>query len=109
MVQKTLVIQCKNGLHIRPCSYLHDAATKHALLSAYISNKDDSVAADMTSIINIMSIANSPGFKCGDTITITLDGREEGVAMDKIKNVLNVEDWDNLTVQEGVLCPPCKC
>ncbi len=75
----TYKITDSNGIHARPAGLLIKKASEFK--SAVMLNKD-SKSADAKKIFSVMSL----GAKCGDSITITVDGDDEDFATEEIKN-----------------------
>lgn len=71
MRQFTYMIQDKVGIHARPAGLLAKAAK--ALDSIVTIEKADGKSATATKLMAVMSL----GVKCGDTITVKIEGGNE--------------------------------
>lgn len=74
MVEATVEIRNKSGLHARPAAILVQEAGKHAC-KLWVKKGDYEV--DAKSILGIMSLAVS----AGETITVKADGSDEKEAL----------------------------
>ena len=77
----TYIIKDELGIHARPAGML--AKTAKALDSEVIIAKDDKSAA-ATKLMALMGM----GVKCGDTITVTVNGGNEEVSEKAMKEFL---------------------
>ncbi len=81
MVEKSITIQNKSGLHARPAALLVQEAGKHPC-NVWVRKGDKEV--DAKSILGIMSLAVA----YGDTITIKTDGQGETEALEAITQLI---------------------
>ena len=81
MIKFEYVIQDVLGIHARPAGLLVREATKYQ--SSIILYKDDKMA-DAKKIFNIMKL----GVKCGNVVTIKIDGEDEKSAAEGIFQIL---------------------
>lgn len=72
------VIKDEVGIHARPAGELAKEAKKY--LSTITITKDDKSAA-VTKLMAVMSL----GVKCGEEITVTVEGEDEETAFEGIK------------------------
>ncbi len=77
MIEETLTIENKLGIHARPASLLVQEATK---FQSDIHLKKDGAAADAKSIMSIMMLAASKGTK----ISLSVDGPDEQDAFEAV-------------------------
>lgn len=75
------VIKDEVGIHARPASELVKEAKKYASVIT-IAKGDKSAAA--TKLMAVMSL----GVKCGEEITVTVEGEDEETAFDGIKTFM---------------------
>lgn len=66
------------GIHARPAGAL---AKEAKLYQSTITIQKDQKQANVTKLMAVMSL----GVKNGDTVTITVDGPDEDIAVEKIK------------------------
>ena len=81
MVEKNVKIQLPTGLHARPVSLLVN------LVKTYDGDTEmifKDKTADLKSIINVMALS----VKCGDEITIRVNGPEEEKMADEIVDLI---------------------
>ena len=78
----TYTIKDKTGIHARPAGMLVKLASSYKS-NITISTGDKS--ADAKKIFAVMGL----NAKCGQTITVTADGEDEGEAIEKIGSFLN--------------------
>lgn len=81
MKQFTYTIQDPVGIHARPAGLL---AKKAAEFSSKITVIKDSKRADTRRIMMLMAL----GIKCGDEITVQLEGEDEALAAEQIEKYL---------------------
>lgn len=81
MVEETLVIKNKTGLHARPASLLVKKANSFPC-SVYL--KKDGKEVDAKSILSVLSL----GVGEGDTVTIITDGEMEKAALEQLIKLL---------------------
>ncbi|MDO5530401.1 HPr family phosphocarrier protein [Sutterella sp.] len=77
MLQRTLTIQNKLGLHARPSALLSKTA---ALFKSSITLTENQRSVDAKSILGLMTMA----LPCGTELTVTVDGPDEASAMESI-------------------------
>ena len=73
------VIKDQLGIHARPAGMLVREAKKY---SSQIFLDNGSKKSDATKLMAVMSMA----VKCGDTVTVTVEGEDEEVALEGIRN-----------------------
>jgi len=81
MKQFTYTIQDPVGIHARPAGLL---AKKAAEFRCKITVIKDSKRADTRRIMMLMAL----GIKCGDEITVQLEGEDEALAAEQIEKYL---------------------
>ena len=64
-------IQDEIGIHARPAGMLVKKAKEFS--SKATIRKDDGASADLTKLLAVMSL----GVKCGDKVTVTVEGEDE--------------------------------
>ncbi len=84
MTSFNYVIQDEIGIHARPAGLLAKEAKKYSSKATLI--KDDK-SADVTKLMAIMSL----GVKCGDTITVQVEGDDEAAAAAALEEFFNKE------------------
>ena len=82
MINKTIVVQNKLGLHARPCSLLIRATSK---FSSEIIIKKDDMEINGKSIMGVMMLAA----ECGSELQISINGVDEEYAWETIENLFN--------------------
>ena len=82
MVQETVVIKNKYGLHARPASEFVNIASKYV---SQIKIEKNGIEVDGKSIMGLLMIAAEKG----DEITIKIDGKDEDEMKGKIVELLN--------------------
>ena len=75
------VIKDEVGIHARPASELVKEAKKYS--STITITKDDKSAV-ATKLMAVMSL----GVKCGEEITVTVEGEDEDTAVEKMKEYM---------------------
>ena len=70
------------GIHARPAGMLVKLAKGFA--GTKITLEDNGKSADVTKLIALMGL----GVKCGDTVTITVDGPDEAAAAEAVEQFL---------------------
>ena len=75
------VIKDEVGIHARPASELVKEAKKYSS-TITITKGDKSAAA--TKLMAVMSL----GVKCGEEITVTVEGEDEDTAVEKMKDFM---------------------
>lgn len=78
MKQFSYTIQDKDGIHARPAGALVKKAKEFA--STIIVSKDGK-SAEMTKLMALMSL----GIKCGDTVTVSIEGPDEDKAAGEVE------------------------
>ena len=73
------VIKDEVGIHARPASELVKEAKKYSSIIT-ITKGDKSAVA--TKLMAVMSL----GVKCGEEITVTVEGEDEDTAVEKVKD-----------------------
>jgi phosphocarrier protein len=84
MISKDYIILDPNGMHARPATALLKLARKYKSES---SLKKDERQVRMKSMLNILSLAA----KCGDKISVIVDGEDESDAVDAFDYFFNEE------------------
>jgi len=81
MLEKTVTVKNKSGIHARPASMLVREASKF---------KSDIIIVKGTSELNAKSIMNVMGMgaRCGDEITIKVSGEDEKLAFKEIVDLI---------------------
>lgn len=81
MLEKTVTVKNKSGIHARPASMLVREASKF---------KSDIIIVKGTSELNAKSIMNVMGMgaRCGDEITIKVSGEDEKLAFKEIIDLI---------------------
>lgn len=82
MVERTLNINNKFGLHARPASNLVSFSSKFKS-NIYVSKGEKKVNAK--SLLAVLSL----GASYGDEIKLTIEGEDETEAMDKLTQLIN--------------------
>lgn len=82
MVSEKIVIDCPQGIHLRPAGSLCEAAIKFksAISIALPSGR----GANAKSVLSVLAA----GVKCGDEILLKCDGEDEEEALKTVKAVL---------------------
>ena len=78
MKQFEYTIKDEVGIHARPAGLLVKEAKKFA---SKIEIGKDGKSAEATKLMKLMNL----GVKCGDTVTVTVEGDDEDAAFDGIK------------------------
>ncbi len=78
MLQKTFVMGCAEGFHLRPAQVLMEAMTPFTAEVKLIKGEDEE--ADAKSILALMSL----GIEGGETVEVTADGVDEAAAMEAV-------------------------
>lgn len=73
----TYVIKDETGIHARPAGVLSKLAKN---FSSEITIEKDKKSVNVTRLMMLMGL----GIKCGDTVTVTIDGEDENEAFEKI-------------------------
>lgn len=81
MIKKTITIGLASGLEARPVAMLVQIASQYESL-IYVENQNARVNAK--SIMGMMTL----GMGSGEAITVSVDGVDEGVAMEEIEKYL---------------------
>lgn len=77
------VIKDEVGIHARPASELVKEAKKYSsTITITITKGDKSAVA--TKLMAVMSL----GVKCGEEITVTVEGEDEDTAVEKMKDFM---------------------
>ena len=84
MIERTVVLASKHGLHARPAADLVRLAGRY--LSDIKLTKDD-VTVDAKSIMGVMMLAA----ECGSEVIITAEGSDESEAMEAVASFLETE------------------
>lgn len=87
MTKIEVTIKNKAGLHARPSTKIAQVAAKYAS-SIILSN--NGVDADAKSVISLMLLVADKG----STITITADGPDEKEAIEELKDLIEVRQFD---------------
>ena len=74
MKQFEYVITDPVGIHARPAGLLVKEAKQYA---SKITLQKDGKSSDATRLMNVMGL----GVKCGDTVTVTVEGADEDTAL----------------------------
>lgn len=80
MINLKYTIKDDLGIHARPAGVLAKAASKFA---SSVQLDANGKSCDMKRLFAIMSM----GIKCGDSVTVTIEGTDEADALDEIKAV----------------------
>ena len=75
------VIKDEVGIHARPASELVKEAKKYSSTITIIKGDKSAVA---TKLMAVMSL----GVKCGEEITVTVEGEDEDTAVEKMKDFM---------------------
>lgn len=81
MLNETILIENKAGLHSRPASLLINAAKKY---QSKITLRKDDKSVDVKSLIALLKLR----VKMGDSVTITAEGEDEGDAIDELVGLI---------------------
>lgn len=81
MIKFDYVISDKEGIHARPAGLLVQEAKKH---TATVTLENKGKTADAKRLLAVMSLAA----KCGETVTVTVNGENEEQAAQAIKEFL---------------------
>ncbi|GMA50058.1 PTS sugar transporter subunit IIA [Alicyclobacillus contaminans] len=81
MVEKTLTITNKSGLHARPAALLVKEAGRH---TCQVTLRKGDKEVDAKSILGVMSLAVA----AGDAVTIRTDGPDEAEALAAVVQLL---------------------
>ncbi len=82
MISKTITIKIPTGLEARPVAMLVQVASQYDS-SIYVESESKSVNAK--SIMGMMTL----GLNAGEEITLSIDGNDEELAMQKIEEYLS--------------------
>lgn len=82
MVSEDLKVINPSGLHLRPAGSLCKEALRFDSKIKIIFGDS---TANAKSVLSVLATC----VKCGDTITITCEGKDENEAMDALKNLIN--------------------
>lgn len=82
MVNKSLVVTCPLGIHLRPAGAMCDAALKYT--SEVKFKYRDGKVSDAKSVLSILAA----GVKCGDEIDIFCNGVDEEMALEEVYHTL---------------------
>ena len=82
MVSEELKVINPSGLHLRPAGNLCKEALKY---DSKINIIFKDATANAKSVLSVLAAY----VKCGDTIKITCDGRDEKEALEALKNLIN--------------------
>ena len=82
MVSEELKVINPSGLHLRPAGNLCKEALKY---DSKINIIVKDATANAKSVLSVLAAC----VKCGDTIKITCDGRDENEALEALKNLIN--------------------
>ncbi len=75
-------IQDKLGIHVRPAGQLAQVVKEKPDVVVTISNGDKT--ADVTKLFAVMGLA----VKCGDTVHITVEGKDEEIVANEVETFL---------------------
>ncbi len=82
MVSERLIIDCPQGIHLRPAGSMCEAAIRYkSKISFELSTGR---IANVKSVLSILAA----GVKCGEEIVLTCEGEDEQEALDKVKEAL---------------------
>lgn len=79
----THVIRDELGIHARPAGVLVKLAAKYK--GATVTLEKDGAQADMKKLFRVMGLA----VKCGDKVTVTVDGEDEITAITELRVVFD--------------------
>ena len=82
MVSEEIKVINPSGLHLRPAGNLCKEALRY---DSKINIIFGDATANAKSVLSVLATC----VKCGDTITITCEGKDENEAMDALKNLIN--------------------
>ena len=82
MVELVFTVQDSSGIHARPAGLLVKEAGKYeSIIKIYCNGKE----ADATRIFSVMGL----GATCGDSLRITIDGKDEQLAKENLEIFLS--------------------
>lgn len=84
MIERTVVLASKHGLHARPAADLVRLASKY---QSDIKLTKDDITVDAKSIMGVMMLAA----ECGSEVLITAEGPDESEAMAAVAGLLETE------------------
>jgi phosphocarrier protein len=82
LIQKTVQIRNRSGLHARPASLLVQEASR---FQSRLTLRKDDKAVDLKSILGVMSLAVMPG----ETVVIEADGPDETQAVERLTALID--------------------
>lgn len=80
MIQKTLLVQNKQGIHARPAGMIVEITSRS---ESDVTFKYQEFNANAKSILNVMMLAVIPGSE----VLVTIDGEDEEQTMDKLEQL----------------------
>jgi phosphotransferase system HPr (HPr) family protein len=83
MISKNLVINCKEGFHLRPAQVLMEKVTP--LESCILIKTSDGEEADAKSLLGLMSL----GLEKGSEVVVEISGPDENKAMDAVEELFH--------------------
>lgn len=84
MISKDYIILDPHGMHARPATVLLKLARQY---KSHISLKKDEKQVQLKSMLNILAL----GAKCGDTLSLIVDGEDESAASSALDSFFNEE------------------
>lgn len=81
MIEITYTIRDEEGIHARPAGML---VKKMQAFTSAVTIKNGEKTADGKKLFQVMKL----GAKCGDTISISVDGEDESSALEAAKDIL---------------------
>lgn len=82
MVSEKIIIDCPQGIHLRPAGSLCETAMQFA--SHVTLELPNGRSANAKSVLSVLAA----GVRCGDEILLKCDGSDEQEALEKVKKVL---------------------
>ena len=83
MISKSLVINCKEGFHLRPAQVLVEKMTPFE--SGILIKTSEDEEADAKSLLGLMSL----GLKKGSSVVVKISGPDENKAMDAVEELFH--------------------
>lgn len=80
MIEKTLLVQNKQGIHARPAGMIVEITSRS---DSEVTFKYQEMTANAKSILNVMMLAAIPGSE----VFVQIDGSDEEETMDKLEQL----------------------
>lgn len=80
MIEKTLIVQNKQGIHARPAGMIVEITSRS---DSEVTFKYQEMTANAKSILNVMMLAAIPGSE----VFVQIDGSDEEETMDKLEQL----------------------